>query len=116
MRGQEILLGITEIDAKNSILKLSQQLYTKRNAEFHVDSEYSGFIVSIRPTCITVGLRGMRGILYPKQNIPGQRKIIDLTTLLRLGQEITVVITKKHNDRVAVVSLREDMLLSLIEN
>src|SRR5258706_1748427 len=101
MIGKEILLRIVEVDKKSRHLKLSQRLHANNkpvSEELEIGSIHTGIIVSISAAFVTVDLGGIRGKLFSKQPTPDQSKFIDLSTTLRLGQAIKVIIIQKEKN------------------
>lgn len=114
MRGKEILLRVVEVDRTKQHLKLSQRLHDINKLgenhkglsdEFEIGSVHKGFITSINTVLVTVDLGGVIGKLPSKQPSLDQSKFVDLSTILRLGQEIEVTLIKKQ---------RKAFLLSLM--
>lgn len=107
--GEEVLLRIVEMDKERKHLKLSQKLYQKEKAVldiFEIGSTHIGIIVSMNVVFVRVDLAGVMGRLPAKQPIPNQSKLLDLTTVLHIGQEVKVNIVRNQGNSL-VLSLED---------
>jgi ribosomal protein S1 len=109
MKGKEILLRVVEVDKRSRFLKLSQHLYPdnkRRPEEFDIGSSCNGIVASVNPVFITVNLGGVIGKLPSKQPAADQSRFIDLSTILRIGQEIEVIVIRRQKHSL-LLSLKE---------
>ncbi|BCL79810.1 hypothetical protein ccbrp13_22750 [Ktedonobacteria bacterium brp13] len=101
LTGKEILLRIVELDKAKNYLQLSQKLHIKVTAtaeQFTIGHVYTGMIISINSARVIVDLDGIQGRFLSRKITPDQPGFLDLSTVLRLGQEIGVRVTGMQED------------------
>lgn len=98
LTGKERLMRIVELDRKSSHLVLSQMLSTEavRLDNFDIGRVYTGLVYTIDPVYIRLHLQGVTGWLPAKHHLPNQEAVLDLSTVLHLGQEVQVRVAKKQ--------------------
>jgi ribosomal protein S1 len=93
LTGKEILLRIVALDRARNYLQLSQKLHVAVTAtaeQFTIGHVYTGMIIALNSAFVTVDLDGIQGRLPAKKSTPDQQGFLDLSTVLRSGQEIKV--------------------------